>query len=176
MTRRVVEKLCPKKNVRLFLTPKAGIALAYFCCAVSRNMDEANTLLPIYNVTGMFFTGLLFTFDQLPVGWKWYTWTNFVRYAWSAHMTNEFEEECEAVADFQAGRSLSGPVSRDTARLSQRYPLLRAMVFLVSQHGQVGAIPPPPFLSVSPLESMRSLGAIPPPTKGVSQRCLCDTI
>ena len=30
-------------------------------------------------------------------------------------------------------------------------PLLRAMGFLVSQHGQSGAIPPPPFLSVSPL-------------------------
>ena len=43
--------------------------------------------------------------------------------------------------------------------------------FLVSQHGQLGAIPPPPFLSVSPLESMRSGGAIPPspPSKGVSQ-------
>ena len=42
-------------------------------------------------------------------------------------------------------------------------PLLRAMGFLVSQHGQLGAIPPPPFLRVSPLESMRSGGAIPPP-------------
>ena len=41
-------------------------------------------------------------------------------------------------------------------------PLLRAMGFLVSQHGQLGAIPPPPFLSISPLESMRSGGAIPP--------------
>ena len=30
-------------------------------------------------------------------------------------------------------------------------PLLRAMGFLVSQHGQFGAIPPPLFLSVSPL-------------------------
>ena len=29
-------------------------------------------------------------------------------------------------------------------------PLLRAMGFLVSQHGQLGAIPPPPFLSLSP--------------------------
>ena len=37
------------------------------------------------------------------------------------------------------------------------------MGFLVSQHGQLGAIPPPLFLSVSPLESMRSGGAIPPP-------------
>ena len=42
-------------------------------------------------------------------------------------------------------------------------PLLRTMGFLVSQHGQLGAIPPPPFLSVSPLESMRSGGAIPSP-------------
>ena len=72
-------------------------------------------------------------------------------------------------------------------------PLLRAMGFLVSQHGQLGAIPPPPFLSVSPLESMRSGGAIPPPPpqKGyLSDTCaipyenkangcdtpLCDTI
>ena len=67
--------------------------------------------------------------------------------------------------------ALSGPVLRDTARLSQRYPLLRAMGFLVSQHGQLGAIPPPPFLSVSPLEYMRSRGAIPPPP----QRYLSDT-
>ena len=44
--------------------------------------------------------------------------------------------------------------------------LLRAMGFLVSQHGQLGAIPRPPFLSISPLESMQSGGAIPPPQKG----------
>ena len=71
-------------------------------------------------------------------------------------------------------------------------PLLRAMGFLVSQHGQLGAIPPPPFLSISPLESMQSGGAIPPPPqKGyLSDTCaipyenkangcntpLCDTI
>ena len=46
------------------------------------------------------------------------------------------------------------------------------MGLLVSQHGQLGAIPPPPFLSVSPLESMRSGGAIPPPQKGyLSDTC-----
>ena len=64
--------------------------------------------------------------------------------------------------------ALVAPVSRDTARLSQRYPLLRAMGFLVSQHGQLGATPPPPFLSISALESMRGGGAIPPPEKGIS--------
>ena len=47
-------------------------------------------------------------------------------------------------------------------------PLLRAMGFLVSQHGQLGAIPPPPFLSVSPLEHMRTRGAIPPLKRGIS--------
>ena len=56
-------------------------------------------------------------------------------------------------------------------------PLFRAMGFLVSQQGQLGAIPPPPFMSVSPLESMRSGGAIPPPShKGVSQPYLRDTL
>ena len=45
-------------------------------------------------------------------------------------------------------------------------PPLRAMETLVSQHGQLGAIPPPPFLSVSLFENMRSGGAIPPPQKG----------
>ena len=47
-------------------------------------------------------------------------------------------------------------------------PLLRAMGFLVSQHGRLGAIPPPPFLSVSPLDSMRSGGAIPLLKRGIS--------
>ena len=47
-------------------------------------------------------------------------------------------------------------------------PLLRTMGFLVSQHGQLGAIPPPPFLSISPLESMQSGGAIPPLKRGIS--------
>ena len=59
-------------------------------------------------------------------------------------------------------------------------PLLRTMGLLdqvlVTQHGQFGAIPPPPFLSLSPLKSMWSGGAIPRPPKGVSQRCLRDTI
>ena len=41
------------------------------------------------------------------------------------------------------------------------------MGFLVSQHGQLGAIPP--LLSASPFESMRSGGALPPPPqRGIS--------
>ena len=89
---------------------------------------------------------------------------------------------------------LSGPVLRDTARLSQRYPPSpRATGFVVSPHGQLGAIPPPPFLSVSPLQSIREVEVRypPPPQKGyLSDACaipyenkangcdtpLCDTI
>ena len=44
------------------------------------------------------------------------------------------------------------------------------------QHRQLGAIPPSPFLSVSPLKHMQSRGAIPPPLKKVSQRYLRDTL
>ena len=48
-------------------------------------------------------------------------------------------------------------------------PLLRAMEFLVSQHGQlIGCDIPSPRLSASPLESMRSGGAIPPHKRGIS--------
>ena len=48
-------------------------------------------------------------------------------------------------------------------------PLLRAMGFLVSQHGQLGAIPPPPFQSISPLESIREVEVRYPPLKrGIS--------
>ena len=70
-------------------------------------------------------------------------------------------------------------------------PLLRAMGFLASQHGQLGAIPPP-FSERFPLgEHSRSGGAIPPPQKGYlrdtgaipyenkARACdtpLCDTI
>ena len=46
-------------------------------------------------------------------------------------------------------------------------PLLRAMGFLVSQHSQKGAIPPPPFLSVFPLGEHAKWGCdTPPPPKG----------
>ena len=48
-------------------------------------------------------------------------------------------------------------------------PLLRAMGFLVSQHSQKGAIPPPPFLSVSPLGEHAKWGCDTPPLqRGIS--------
>ena len=47
-------------------------------------------------------------------------------------------------------------------------PLLRAMGFLGSQHGQLGAIPPPPLLSVSPWRACKVEGRYPPIKRGIS--------
>ena len=63
----------------------------------------------------------------------------------------------------------SGPVLRDTARLSQRYPLLRTIGFLVSQHGQLGAIPLL-FSERFSLGEHAKWICDTPPSKGVSQR------
>ena len=73
---------------------------------------------------------------------------------------------------------LSGPILRDTARLSQRYPpSQRAVGFLVSQHANWVRCPLPLFWAFPPLESMRSGGARPPPTtKGGSQLYLRDAL
>ena len=70
-------------------------------------------------------------------------------------------------------KDLSGPVLRDTARLSQRYPpIARYGVFGVSTWPIGCDTPSPRFLSVLPLESMRSGGAISPPQKGyLSDTC-----
>ena len=42
------------------------------------------------------------------------------------------------------------------------------MGVFVSQHGQLGAIPPPPFLSVSPWRSYEVEVRYPPPKRGIS--------
>ena len=78
------------------------------------------------------------------------------------------------------GATISGPRIADKNLTDTRIFLTISAIppshcapwgFLVSQHGQSGAIPPPPFLSFSPLESMRSGGArYPPPPleRGIS--------
>ena len=63
-----------------------------------------------------------------------------------------------------SGCFLSGPVLRDTARLSQRYPpIARYGVFGASTWPTGCDTPPPLFWACPLLESMRSGGAIPPP-------------
>ena len=72
--------------------------------------------------------------------------------------------------------NLSGPVLRDTARLSQRYPpIARYGVFGVSTW-PIGCDTPSP-LSTSPFREHAKwrCDTPPPPSKGVSQRYLRDS-
>ena len=71
---------------------------------------------------------------------------------------------------------LSGPVLRDTARLSQRYPpIARYGVFGVSTW-PIGCDTPPLLLSVSACGEHAKWRCDTPPTKGVSQRYWRDTL
>ena len=64
---------------------------------------------------------------------------------------------------------LSGPILCDTARPSQRSPsVARYGVFWRLNMPNWARYPLPLFLSVSPLESMRSGGAMPPHKRGIS--------
>tara|TARA_B100000674_G_scaffold225091_1_gene184925 strand:+ start:3058 stop:4971 length:1914 start_codon:yes stop_codon:yes gene_type:complete len=74
-----------------------GIALAYVCAAVAPNMDAANTLLPVYNVVQLLFSGLIIRVASIPKGWAWYRHTLFVRYGWQAQMRNHFGDDAPKV-------------------------------------------------------------------------------
>merc|ERR1712241_644948 len=56
-------------------------------------MEAANALLPTYVTTCMYFGGLFILFDKIPDGWKWYSWTSFLRYSWGALMLNQFQDD-----------------------------------------------------------------------------------
>lgn len=68
-----------------------GIVLAYVIATIAPNMDVANAALPTYVVTLLFFGGFLFRFEDMPEYWKWYSYINFLRYAWGAQMMNSFK-------------------------------------------------------------------------------------
>eukprot|EP00747_Dinoflagellata_sp_TGD_P183521 gnl/TRDRNA2_/TRDRNA2_38445_c0_seq1.p1 gnl/TRDRNA2_/TRDRNA2_38445_c0~~gnl/TRDRNA2_/TRDRNA2_38445_c0_seq1.p1 ORF type:complete len:634 (+),score=111.22 gnl/TRDRNA2_/TRDRNA2_38445_c0_seq1:94-1995(+) len=76
-----------------YLTTMMGIVLAYAIAAIAPNMEAANALLPTYVTTCMYFGGLFLMFDKIPSGWKWYSWTSFLRYSWGALMLNNFNGE-----------------------------------------------------------------------------------
>jgi ATP-binding cassette subfamily G (WHITE) protein 2 len=73
-----------------FCTLSIGIVVAYFVAAISPNMDVANAALPAYIVTLIFFSGFLLRYEQIPVWWKWYSYIDFLKYAWGALMKNQF--------------------------------------------------------------------------------------
>ena len=73
---------------------------------------------------------------------------------------------------------LSGHVLRDTARLSQRYPPIARYGFFAVSTWPIGCDTPSPFSEHFPLGEHAEwrCDTPPPPSKGVSQRYLRDTL
>jgi ABC-type multidrug transport system permease subunit len=86
-------------------------ALGYFIAAVSPNMEMANSALPAYVTVLLFFVGLLMRNQDQPVYWRWFSYLNFLRYAWSAQMINQFEGSKAIALDFQTVRGCTSAPS-----------------------------------------------------------------
>ena len=82
----------------------AHAALGYFIAAVSPNMDVANAALPAYVTVLLFFVGLLLRPQDQPSYWRWFSYLDFLKYAWAAQMINQFEGSHAIALDFQTVR------------------------------------------------------------------------
>lgn len=86
-------------------------ALGYFIAAISPNMDMANAALPAYVTVLLFFVGLLLRNQDQPVYWRWFSYLDFLKYAWGAQMINQFEGSKAMALDFQTVRAPLHPTS-----------------------------------------------------------------
>ena len=59
-------------------------------------------------VTLLFFGGFLFRFEDMPEYWKWYSYINFLRYAWGAQMINSFKDIGAGDTDDKAPPQIAG--------------------------------------------------------------------
>ena len=74
--------------------------LAYTVAACSPNLDVATVALPAYVVTQLFFMGFLIRQPNMPAYWRfWAPYLDFMRYAFFALMTNEFEGRPDVLLD-----------------------------------------------------------------------------
>ena len=54
--------------------------------------EAANALLPTYVTICLYFGGLFINFEKIPKGWKWFSWTSFLRYSWGAMMVDNYRD------------------------------------------------------------------------------------
>ena len=86
------------------------------------------------------------------------------------------DEGCSVLCNMtRKSPMLSGPVLRDTARLSQRYPPIARYGVLGVSTWPVGCDTPSPFSERFPLGEHAKWRCDTSPSKGVSQRYLRDT-
>lgn len=57
--------------------------------------------LPAYVVTLLFFSGFLIRTSSMPRYWFWYQYLDFIHYAWSAQMSNQFEGHADVILNGQ---------------------------------------------------------------------------
>ena len=74
-------------------------------------MDMANAALPAYVTVLLFFVGLLLRNQDQPIYWRWFSNLDFLRFAWSAQMINQFEGSKAMALDFQSVRLFPFPFS-----------------------------------------------------------------
>lgn len=87
----------------------AGFAdLAYAVAAASSDLDTANTLVPAYIVTLLFFTGCLLRIPDIPDYARWYSYINFIRFSWGALMINQYDD---TRPEFLPGLDVSWPAT-----------------------------------------------------------------
>ena len=67
-------------------------------------MDVANAALPAYVTVLLFFVGLLLRPQDQPAYWHWFSFLDFLKYAWAAQMINQFEGSHAIALDFQTVR------------------------------------------------------------------------
>ena len=114
-------------------------------------------------------------FRPLPLGENTF-WTIPILGFWSLNKISSQLCGAKLQRVLTLGDGLSGPVLRDTARLSQRYPpIARYGAFGVSTW-PIGCDTPSPFSERFPHEEHAKWRCDTPPLKGVSQRYWRDTL
>lgn len=71
-----------------YILLNVGVLMAYSIAAASPTMDVANAAVPAYGMSLFFFCGLLIRVSEMPNYWRWFTYTNFVTYAFFAFVRN----------------------------------------------------------------------------------------
>jgi len=72
-------------------TTACGISLGYSVAALSKNMDIANTALPAFVSSMLFWTGNLIRYVDMPVWLRWVLWIDFLHYPFAALTVNQFQ-------------------------------------------------------------------------------------
>lgn len=69
-----------------------GVVIAYWIAASSPNVEAANAILPTFVTVDIFFAGYIIVYSDIPLGWRWYPWTNPMFYGFLGAMKSNFDD------------------------------------------------------------------------------------